>query len=56
MTKSAKINNAFFGNTNGDIRFGDGAGFTNIAYGRNELDSTHRAKDGDFSFGFNFHC
>lgn len=56
MAKPAKINNAFFGDPDSDICFGNGAGFTDIADGGYELYAAHRAKNGDLSFGLNFHC
>ena len=56
MAKSAKIDNAFFGNSDGDICFGDGASFTDVANGGKELYAAHGAQDGDFSFLLYFHC
>jgi hypothetical protein len=56
MAKPAEINNAFLGDSNGDISFGDRACLADVAYGRNELYPAHGTEDGDFPFGFNLHC
>ena len=43
MAKPAKVDNPFFGNSDSDICFGDGASFTDVANGGKELYTAHWA-------------
>lgn len=56
MAESTEIDDAFLGNSEGDVGFGDGAGLTDVTDGGNELYAAHRAKDGDLPFDFDLHC
>lgn len=56
MAESTEIDDAFLGNSESDVGFGDGAGLTDVTDGGNELYAAHGAKDGDLPFDFDLHC
>ena len=56
MAESTEIDDAFLGNSESDVGFGDSAGLTDVTDGGNELYAAHGAKDGDFPFDFDLHC
>lgn len=49
MTKSAEIDNSLFCNANGDVSLGDGTGWADITYSRDELNTTHWTQYSDLS-------
>lgn len=55
MAEPAEVDNSLFGDTDGDVGFGNGTGWTDISDGGDELYTTHWAENGDIARAFDFH-